>query len=44
MNVIDNEIISDIKAKIAQNNNNSVLTLADEQYNLSVLQQSIIQT
>jgi hypothetical protein len=28
-NVIDESIINEIKCKIAQNNNNSVLTLAD---------------
>ena len=43
MNVIAQQQITEIKAKLAQNSNNSVLSLADEQYNLSVLQQSRIE-
>lgn len=37
LNVINEEILHDIKAKVAESYNNSVLQLADEQYNQSVL-------
>lgn len=36
-NVIDPNIIEAIKQKVASQNNNSVLSLADEQYNQSVV-------
>jgi len=35
--VIDPNIIEAIKQKVASQNNNSVLSLADEQYNQSVV-------
>lgn len=41
--MIDQKIIDEIKTKVAQTNNNSVLQLADETYNQSVLKQSVIE-
>lgn len=38
-NVIDQNILTSIKEKVAMNTNNSELILADEQYNQSVLTQ-----
>jgi hypothetical protein len=37
-NVIDPALIQQIKIKVAENSNQSTLVLADEQYNMSVLQ------
>jgi hypothetical protein len=42
-NVIDDTILNQIKIKVAQSNNNSILQLADEEYNQSLLKQSLIE-
>lgn len=42
-NVIDDTLLNQIKLKVAQNSNNSFLQLADDHYNQSLLQQSLLE-